>query len=48
MMENSGKSSRYMCVCVCVCVRGMRIAPKQIKGLVLGSLLTPPSWYSGV
>ena len=31
-----------VCVCVCLCVRGMQIAPKQIKGLVVASLLTPP------
>ena len=27
---------------MCVCVHGMQIAPKQMKGLVLGSLLPPP------
>ena len=30
-----------VCVCVCLCVRGMQTAPKEIKGLILASLLTP-------
>ena len=41
MMENSEKNCRYVCVYVFVCSRHAN-CPKQIKGLVLASLLTAP------